>query len=168
MSTRRRLTLARSAHALLMLTVGAAAMSAAPAAAHAQTRPARSDSTTRVHEYTILIYESDAQLAARTSPTAGDAYWDAYDRFAGALAQAGVLRGGSALDEHGRTTVRGTGSADRAVPRARLGGYFVIAVRDRAAAEAWARQAPPLAVAVEVRPHRPNPHMAAAMAGAQR
>ena len=78
-----------------------------------------------------------------------------------------MLRGGSALDERVRTTVRGTGSADRAVPRARLGGYFVIAVRDRAAAEAWARKAPPLALGVEVRPHRPNPHMEA-MAGAQR
>jgi hypothetical protein len=122
---------------------------------------------TAAREYTILIYESDAQLAARTSPKAGDAYWDAYDRFAGELARAGVLRGGSALDERLKATVRGTGSADRAVPRARLGGYFVIAVRDRAAAEAWARKAPPLALAVEVRPHRPNPHMPAAMIGAK-
>jgi hypothetical protein len=40
-------------------------------------------------------------------------------------------------------------------------------VRDRAAAEAWARKAPPRALAVELRPHRANPHMAATMAGAQ-
>ena len=119
--------------------------------------PARSPAT--LQEFTILIYESDAQLAERTSATAADAYWSAYDRFAGELARAGVLRGGSALDERVRTTVRGTGPADRAEPRARLGGYFVIAVRDRAAAEAWARKAPRRTLAVEVRPHRANPHM---------
>jgi hypothetical protein len=106
------------------------------------------------------LYETEAQLAERTSATAADAYWSAYDRFAGELARAGVLRAGSALDERVRTTVRGTGPADRAEPRPRLGGYFVIAVRDRAAAEAWARKAPRRTLAVEVRPHRANPHMA--------
>jgi hypothetical protein len=67
---------------------------------------------------------------------------DAYDRFAGELAQAGVLRGGSALDEAQRSTVRGAGGADRAVRGARLGGYFVIAAPDLATAERWARKAP--------------------------
>jgi hypothetical protein len=152
------------AHVLL---AAAAALIVAPAHADAQTPPARpaAAAAAATPEFTILIYESDAQLAERTSPTAADAYWTAYDRFAGELARAGVLRGGSALDERVRATVRGTGSADRAVPQARLGGYFVIAVRDRAAAEAWARKAPPRALAVEVRPHRANPHMAM-MAGA--
>ena len=119
------------------------------------------------NDYTILIYERESELAARTSPAAGDAYWSAYDAFAGELAKAGVLRGGSALDESVRSTVRGHGTADNAVRGARLGGYFVIAAPDRATAEAWARKAPPRAVAVEVRPHRANPHMAA-MPGAPR
>lgn len=119
-------------------------------------------------EFTILIYESDAQLALRTSPAQADAYWSAYDHFAGALAKAGVLRGGSALDEQTAATVRGTGSADRAVRGARLGGYFVIAVADLAAARSWAKQAPPGALAVEVRPHRPNPHMMSAPTRAAR
>lgn len=110
-------------------------------------------------QYTILIYESPAALASRTS-SAADAYWTAYDIFAGELAKAGVLRGGSALDESLRSTVRGSGTADEAVRGARLGGYFVIAAPDRAMAEAWARKAPPRAIAVEVRPHRENPHMA--------
>jgi hypothetical protein len=156
--------------ALLLLAApaaGAQAQSAAPPQGATPTAPSVQRPTAAHPEFTILIYESDAQLAARTSPAAGDAYWTAYDVFAGQLARAGVLRGGSALDERARTTVRGAGTADRAVRRARLGGYFVIAVRDRAAAEAWARQAPPRALAVEVRPHRPNPHMAA-MVGAQR
>lgn len=136
-----------------MLTLAAVLLAGAPAVAAAQA-PATA-------EYTILIYERDADLAARTSPTAGDAYWSAYDAFAADLMKAGVLRGGSALDEHVQVTVRGTGGADRGVKGARLGGYFVIAVPDRAAAEAWARKAPKQAVAVEVRPHRANPHMAA-------
>ena len=110
------------------------------------------------HEYTILLYESDQQLASRTSGTLGDTYWTAYDDFAAELAKAGVLRGGSALDEDVRVTVRGNGSADAGVRGARLGGYFVIAAADRATAEAWARKAPRGVVTVEVRPHRPNPH----------
>ena len=177
MSSRPRAGLSRSLRALLVTAAAvAAAAFGAPPSRSAEPRPAgaaRPDTTARVdttaplQEYTILIYESAAQLAARTSPTVGDAYWDAYDRFAGELARAGVLRGGSALDERVTTTVRGSGSADRAVPRARLGGYFVIAVRDRAAAEAWARRAPPRALAVEVRPHRPNQHMTAT-SGARR
>ena len=163
MSIRLRPSIAGSAH-LLIAAAALGVASVAPRGARAQQEP----HATAAQDYTILIYESDAQLATRTSPTASDAYWTAYDRFASALAQAGVLRGGSALDERVKSTVRGSGSADRAVPRARLGGYFVIAVPDRAAAEAWARKAPPLALAVEVRPHRPNPHMSAAMAGAMR
>jgi len=137
-----------------------AALTVVPARAHAQSP--HPGTASAAQEFTILIYESDAQLASRNTTARGDAYWSAYDRFAGELAKAGVLRGGSALDERVKTTVRGTGSADRAVPGARLGGYFVIAVRDRATAEAWARQAPPRALAVEVRAHRPNPHMSEA------
>jgi hypothetical protein len=134
-------------------------LSLLPAGVGAQHPPAPRTTSGATQEFTILIYESDAQLAARTSPQQSDAYWDAYDRFAGELAQAGVLRGGSALDEARRATVRGSGTADRAVPKARLSGYFVIEVADQAAAEMWGRKAPALASAVEVRPHRPNPHM---------
>lgn len=131
-----------------------------PHASHAQApKPLPAPASTE-QQYTILIYETPAALATRTS-AAADAYWNAYDIFAGELAKAGVLRGGSALDESMRTTVRGSGTADAAVRGARLGGYFVIAAPDRATAEAWARKAPPRAVAVEVRPHRANPHMAA-------
>ena len=128
----------------------------------AQSGVAHPTTASTAQEYTILIFESAAQLATRTSPTARDAYWDAYDRFAGELAQAGVLRGGSALDEAQASTVRGTGGTDRAVRGARLGGYFVISAPDLATAEQWARKAPPLALAVEVRPHRANPHMSRA------
>lgn len=110
-------------------------------------------------QFTILIFEGNAQLATRTG-TQQDAYWTAYDEFAGALMRGGVLRGGSALSEVSASTVRGTGSADKAVRAGRLGGYFVIAAKDLAEANRWAKLAPPQATLVEVRPHRENPHMA--------
>lgn len=147
---------------LLLRSLVAVLSLAATHPASAQMAPPPASGT---QEYTILIFESDAQLALRTSPAAADAYWTAYDVFAASLAKAGVLRGGSALDERLRATVRGTGSADAAVRGARLSGYFVIAVKDLRAAEEWARQAPARATAVEVRPHRTNPHMAAPAAG---
>ena len=139
---------------LLKIVLASALVVHAPIAA-AQTAPLAAD----VREYTILIYEGDAELASRTLPAMADAYWTAYDEFAAALAKGGVLRGGSALDEGTKATVRGAGGADEGVRHARLGGYFIIAARDLAEAKQWAMLAPPAAVAVEVRPHRPNPHM---------
>lgn len=151
-------SMSRSIHfaaaTLLLLTMSV------PRSSHAQPPRPLPAGASAEQQYTILIYESPAALASRTS-SAADAYWTAYDIFAGELAKAGVLRGGSALDESTRTTVRGSGTADEAVRGARLGGYFVIAAPGRATAEAWARKAPPRAIAVEVRPHRANPHMAA-------
>ena len=113
--------------------------------------------------FTILIFERASDLAKRTGPAA-DAYWTAYDDFAAALAKAGVLRGGSALSEREKATIRGTGSADAAVRGARLGGYFVIQAASLADARRLAEAAPSFAVAVEVRPHRDNPHMMSAPA----
>ncbi|MDX2088864.1 MAG: YciI family protein [Kofleriaceae bacterium] len=114
-------------------------------------------------EYTILIYESPAALASRTDAKLSDAYWTSYDQFAAQLATANVLRGGSALSETDSRVVKGKGGADQAVAGARLGGYFVIEAADLEAATAWAKKAPPDAIAVEVRPHRANPHAAQMM-----
>lgn len=114
-------------------------------------------------EFTILIYESPKELSARGNSGAQD-YWNSYNAYAGELAKAGVLRGGTALSETTASTVRGAGGADRGVAGARLGGYFIVDVADQAAAEQWARKAPAKAVAVEVRPHRPNPMMSGAPA----
>jgi hypothetical protein len=87
MTTPRRVAPARPARAVLLTAAALAlAATALSSSAHAQPRPERRDTTAAAQEYTILIYESDAQLAARTSPSAGDAYWTAYDRFAGELA----------------------------------------------------------------------------------
>lgn len=111
-------------------------------------------------EFTVLVFERPADLARRTDARLADAYWTAYDEFAAFLMKAGALRGGSALSETVRETVRGSGGVDGAVAGARLGGYFVIAAADLAAARALAAKAPAFALLVEVRPHRANPHMA--------
>jgi len=110
-------------------------------------------------QYTILIFERPEALASRSEARKAESYWNGYNTFAAELAKAGALRGGSALDERVAITLRGSGSADRGVSGARLGGYFVIAAATRADAERLARLAPPEAIAVELRQHRDNPTM---------
>lgn len=147
--------LARRVRALfLAVAVNTTASAVLPAAAVSQASPAPKASA----EFTILIYESAAVMERRNDPRLADAYWSSYDRFAAELMKAGVLRGGSALDERAKGAVRGTASRDGAP---RLSGYFVIAAADLGTAKRWAGKAPAEAVAVEVRPHRANPHMSA-------
>jgi hypothetical protein len=107
--------------------------------------------------FTVLIFERTSDLARRSDAAKSDAYWTAYDEFAGFLAQQGALRGGSALSETSSALVRGRRGADAG--DIRLGGYFVIAAADLATAQRLAARAPAFAVAVDVRPHRDNPHM---------
>lgn len=145
-----------------LVAVLAAFVAAQPQAARAQeaSAPPSTPMNGEAH-FTILIFEAPRDLARRTTPAEAEAYWRAYDDFAAVLATRGALRGGSALSETVAETVRGTGSADRGVQGARLGGYFIVAAPSLAEARALAREAPAFAVAVEVRPHRPNPRMAA-------
>lgn len=112
----------------------------------------------RADEFTIVLYESPATLDRRTGPVDA-AYWQAYNDVAAAMAQAGVLRGGSALasspgPERGRPAALKSSSP-------RLSGYFVIDVADLASARLWAARMPASALLVEVRPHVANPTMAA-------
>ncbi len=116
----------------------------------------------RAEEFTLIIYERDAELASRSDPAGAQAYWDGYNRFAAALAQAGVLRGGSALSETTSRTIDARGARDdvREVRGTRIGGYFVIDVASLDEAVRWARQAPGATTgSIEVRPHRANPTM---------
>lgn len=120
-------------------------------------------------EFTLMIYETPADLALRTDAVAaGPAYWQAYAQYSEALKAAGVLRGGAALaGDEGVVAVTAAGEAPGAHARfgdgqqTQLGGYFVVDVADRDAAVAWARKAPALARggAVEVRPAYPAPAM---------
>jgi hypothetical protein len=114
-------------------------------------------SVAHAKEFSILIYESSAELAKRTSATQATDYWGSYNQFAGELVKAGVLRGGTALSESESAVTKGKGSAKGGI---KLGGYFVIDVEDLDAAKKWASKVPTAAASVEVIAHRPNPTMA--------
>lgn len=111
-------------------------------------------------EFTLLIFEKPAELANRTEPSASKDYWQSYNAYADLLVKAGVMRGGTALDENTAETIRDAGVNKASV--ARLGGYFVIEAANIQAAREWANKAPASAVAIEIRPHRVNPSAAMA------
>ena len=82
--------------------------------------------------YTLFVYETPADIALRADTSAeGAAYWAAYSEFGAQLGRDGVVRGGAPLIP-GET---GTGELI-------LGGYFQIETASRAAAEAYAAEAP--------------------------
>ena len=120
----------------------------------------------RAAEYTILVYETPAELALRTSQTAdGQAYWAAWAKFADELAQSGAIRGGAPLDlpAQGRVLVGQTMTAGSLSANGlHLGGYFKVETASLDAAAALAAKAPSLSRggAAEVRPTFPAPGMA--------
>lgn len=140
------------AAALVLLALGAAALR--PAGVQAQGGGA---------EYTILVWETPAAIAARTDPAAAEAYWGAFAKYGDELRTAGVLVGGNAV-QPGETaaTVRLRGGR-REVGRGPagggtevLGGYFVIRAPSPEAALEWAARCPAAATGtVEVRPNVP-------------
>jgi hypothetical protein len=111
--------------------------------------------------YTILIYETPDELAARTEARRKDAYWGAYRAYTVALREAGVMIGGHALQPPAAaTTVRQRDGQRRvqdgpyAEAKEQLGGYYVIDVPDLDRALEWAARCPAAASgAVEVRPN---------------
>ena len=112
-------------------------------------------------QYTILVYETESELAARTDPKRKDAYWGAYRAYTQALRDAGVMTGGAALEPprtattirqpHGKRQVQDGPFADT---KEQLGGYYVIDVPSLDKALEWAARCPSAASgAVEVRPN---------------
>ena len=83
--------------------------------------------------YSLFIYETPADIALRsdTGPD-GAAYWQAYSDFGAVLGRDGVVRGGAPLIPESEAR---TGEL-------LLGGYFQIETASRAAAEAYAAEAP--------------------------
>jgi len=117
-------------------------------------------SSAQAAEYSLLVYETKAELAARTDIVKSDAYWGGYNAFAGELVKAGIMRGGSAVDEK-TVLVIASGKSSEQNPEVNgsyLGGYFVIDVPNIEAASSWAAKVSTKGF-VEVRPHRANPTM---------
>ncbi|SRR6266571_4662375 len=112
-------------------------------------------------KYTILVYEAESEISARTDAKREDAYWGAYRAYTQALTEAGVMTGGAGLQPpRAATTVRQHGGKRQvqdgpfADTKEQLGGYYVIDVPDLDKALEWAARCPAAATgAVEVRPN---------------
>jgi hypothetical protein len=111
--------------------------------------------------YTILLYETESELAARTDPKRRETYWGAYRAYTQALRDAGVMVGGAALEPpraattvrqpHGQRQVQDGPFADT---KEQLGGYYILDVPSLDKALEWAARCPSAATgAVEVRPN---------------
>jgi Uncharacterized protein conserved in bacteria len=101
--------------------------------------------------YTILIYETAADFAARNDPDPEqrEAYWSAWPPYAQALREAGVFAGGAGLEPPDTaTTLRFRGERPQvqdgpfADTKEQLGGFFIVDVPDLDAALAWAARVP--------------------------
>ena len=108
-------------------------------------------------QYSLLIYQTKAQFAARTDPARRDANTEAFMRYVGALQEAGILVTTLGIEppETAATVRPGDGSvagSGDGAPRVQngpyadtpeqLGGLCVIEVPDVDSALAWARRAP--------------------------
>jgi hypothetical protein len=116
-------------------------------------------------QYSLMIYQTPAQFAARTDPARREANQAAFGSFVGALQQAGVLVTTLGIEpsETAATVRPGNGSphvkkGPYADTKEQLGGLCVIEAPDLDAALAWAKRAPfeHLGV-IEVRPTRVVP-----------
>jgi hypothetical protein len=113
--------------------------------------------------YTILIYETSADFAARTDPKKQAAYWAAWPPYSKALKEAGVFAGGAGLQPPDTaTTLRFEGEkrlvqdGPYADTKEQLGGYFIVDVPDLDSALEWAARCPRMPGRVlEIRPNIP-------------
>ena len=113
-------------------------------------------------QYSLLIYQTPGQFAARIDPARRDAANGAFGRYVQALQEAGVLlitlgieppeSAATVIGEDRSSHVQRGAYADT---EAQLGGVCVIEVPDLDAALAWAQRAPFAHCGpVEVRPTR--------------
>lgn len=111
-------------------------------------------------QYTLMLFESPEDFAARKDPDKQQAYMAGWAHYVHALRESGVAVGGFGLHapETASTVRRSEGTMrvqDGPVTETKeqLGGIFVIDVPDLEAALAWAGRAP--VNAVEVRQNLP-------------
>jgi hypothetical protein len=116
-------------------------------------------------QYSLMIYQTAAQFAARSDPARRDANTGAFMRYVGALQEARVLVTTLGIEppQTAATVRAGNGTAHvqkgpYTDTKEQLGGLCVIEVPDLDAALAWAGRAPFEHVGVvEVRPTRVVP-----------
>ena len=111
-------------------------------------------------QYMLLFNETAEEVAKRTNPEAGPAYWGGWTAYMGALAQSGAMLSGNGLQTPDvSTTIRVENGSRHVVDgpfadtKEILGGYVIIDVADLDAALEWASRAPCVtAGSVEIRP----------------
>jgi len=117
-------------------------------------------------EYTVLVYETQADLDLRDRKTAESAdYWAEFAQFASLLQKSGMMRGGAPLRDpvYAHTILAGAPAAKGGYAESLLrpSGYFQIEAPTLDAAMNLASQVPAIARggAVEVRETYPAPTM---------
>jgi len=114
-------------------------------------------------EYTLVVYESQSDFAARTDPARAQAYWASYAAFGEAAQKAGIMRGGSPLEPAVDGGVVSPAPEAGKIKRLKaapptgplqISGYFVIEAKDLDEAMDWASRLPAArSTRVEVRPN---------------
>jgi hypothetical protein len=112
--------------------------------------------------YTLLLYQSPADFAARNDPEKRQAFLASFMPYMKALTDAGVVVAGAGLQPPGiATTVKHRGGQRQvqdgpfADTKEQLGGLFIIDVPDLDTALDWAARFPTDGGGVEVRPNLP-------------
>jgi hypothetical protein len=116
-------------------------------------------------QFALIVYETDADAAARSNPATVQQHMAPWFAYSKALAEAGIARGGAGLQTHADATTVKLRDGKRQVhdgpfadTKERLGGFFVIEVPNLDKALEWAARCPAAASgSVEVRPLLPPP-----------
>ncbi|HVA12690.1 MAG TPA: YciI family protein [Stellaceae bacterium] len=111
--------------------------------------------------YTLMIFESAEDFAAREDPAKQQAYWSRLPPFLNALRDAGVFVGGAGLQPPDSATTMTLRDGQRLIQdgpyaeaKEQLAGFFIINVPDLDRALEWAARYPVTpGGSVEVRPH---------------
>jgi len=116
--------------------------------------------------YTLLIYQSPADFAARSDPEKSKAFWASFGPYMKAIQDAGIMVSGAGLQPPEAATTVKLRAGQRLVQdgpfadtKEQLGGFFVINVPDLDTALDWASRCPAsICHAMEVRPNLPQVH----------
>jgi hypothetical protein len=111
-------------------------------------------------QYTLLIYQSADDFAARTDPARQQAFWGSFVPYMEALYAAGIVVAGTGLRPPETATTVFVSDRQRvqdgpyADTKEQLGGLFIIDVPDLDTALDWARRCPAgISTILEVRPN---------------
>jgi hypothetical protein len=116
-------------------------------------------------KFAVIVYETQADMNARSDLAKAPAYWASYQAYSKALVAAGVAAGGAGLEPPSRAATIRVRDGSREVQdgpfadtKEQLGGFFVIDVPDLETALMWAAKCPSATSgSVEVRPLLPPP-----------